>query len=131
MNSTEDNSPDNLTGAFLRCDVMAADCPSRKVLQHLTSRWGMLILVALLPGTQRFSSLRRKIEGISERMLSQTLQTLEADGMIARHSMNTIPPHVEYNLTEVGAEAAVKIHDLVKFIEDSQTALLFAQQRVS
>lgn len=107
-----------------RCNVMAVGCPSRKVLQHLASRWGILIMVSLLPETLRFSELRRKIEGVSERMLSQTLQSLEADGMINRYSLNTVPPHVEYSLTELGIEAAEKIQDLVSLIEDSQSKLL-------
>lgn len=130
MKETKQNVPDAehvRAGVPLRCNVMAAGCPSRKVLQHLTSRWGVLVLVALLPGTQRFSSLRRKIEGVSERMLAQTLQSLEADGMIRRRSMNTVPPHVEYTLTTLGCEAAEKIQDLVMLIEESQTVLLTSQ----
>ena len=103
----------------LRCNVMAADCPSRKVIQHLTSRWALLVLVALLPGTRRFSSLRRHIQGVSERMLSQTLRTLEMDGMLLRQSMNTMPPHVEYHLTERGRKVADKFHELVTLIEET------------
>lgn len=100
-----------------RGDVMAADCPSRLVLQHLTSRWGVLVLIALLPGTQRFSQLRRKIGGINERMLAQTLQWLEADAMVSRHAYKTVPPHVEYTLTPMGEEAAEKVRDLVDWLE--------------
>jgi DNA-binding HxlR family transcriptional regulator len=65
-------------------DVMAPECPSRPVLQHLTSRWGTLVMVALAVGPHRFSALRRQIGGISERMLAQTLQELEADGRWCR-----------------------------------------------
>jgi DNA-binding HxlR family transcriptional regulator len=100
-----------------RGDVMAADCPSRLVLQHLTSRWGVLVLIALLSGTQRFSQLRRKIGGINERMLAQTLQWLEADAMVSRHAYKTVPPHVEYTLTPMGEEAAEKVRDLVDWLE--------------
>lgn len=67
-----------------RGDLMASACPSRAVLRHLTSRWGVLTLIALRSGTQRFSDLRRKIGGVSERMLAQTLQWLESDGMVER-----------------------------------------------
>lgn len=112
---------------FLPCNVMAANCPSRQVLQHLTSRWGILILVALLPGTLRFSELKRTIEGISERMLAQNLQFLEADGMLTRHSMNTVPPHVEYTLTPLGATAAAKMQELVVLIESELTQKLRAR----
>ena len=95
----------------------AADCPSREVLKHLTSRWGVLVLIALLPGTRRFSQLRRRIGGVSERMLAQTLQWLEADGMLARHDLQTVPPHVEYTLTPLGHEAAAKVRGLADWIE--------------
>lgn len=108
-------------------DVLAANCPSREVLKHLTSRWGVLVMIVLLPGTQRFSALRRSIEGISERMLSQTLQWLEADGMVHRHVYNTVPPHVEYPLTPLGREAADKVRDLADWIEVNLPAILQEQ----
>ncbi|MCL7999299.1 helix-turn-helix transcriptional regulator [Brucella sp. 21LCYQ03] len=96
---------------------MAAGCPSREVLKHLTSRWGVLVLIALQSGTQRFSDLRRKIGGVSERMLAQTLQWLENDGMIDRKAFKVVPPHVEYTLTPMGLEAAAKVRDLADWIE--------------
>lgn len=102
-----------------RGDLMAAVCPSREVLRHLTSRWGVLVLIALQPGRQRFSDLRRKIGGVSERMLAQTLQRLEADGMVERKAFKVVPPHVEYTLTPLGLEAAAKVRDLTDWIEIS------------
>ena len=69
-----------------RGNVLASACPSRQILQHLTSRWGALVLVSLHSGTKRFSELRRAIDGVSERMLTKTLQELEADGMLIRKS---------------------------------------------
>jgi DNA-binding HxlR family transcriptional regulator len=98
-------------------DVFARQCPSRLVLNHVTSQWGVLVLVALLTGTYRFSELRRKISGISERMLTQALQNLEKDGFVDRKEFSVAPPHVEYSLTEVGKEIAEKIDDLVGWIE--------------
>jgi DNA-binding HxlR family transcriptional regulator len=118
--------PLSLSDKLQRGDVMAADCPSRQVLQHLTSRWGVLVLIALLQGTQRFSQLRRKIGGINERMLAQTLQWLEADAMVHRRSFNTVPPHVEYTLTPLGVEAAEKVRDLVDWLETRLPAILQA-----
>lgn len=97
---------------------MAAACPSRDVLRRLTGRWGMLVLRVLAPGPQRFSGLRRQIGGISERMLSQTLQGLEADGMVLRRDFGTVPPHVEYQLTPIGQEAAARVAALLGWIED-------------
>ncbi|MFW0756392.1 winged helix-turn-helix transcriptional regulator [Pseudomonas sp. H11T01] len=98
---------------------MDADCPSREVLKHMTSRWGVLVLVVLLSGTHRFSELRRKIGGISEKMLSQTLQGLEGDGFVDRISHPVVPPHVEYTLTKMGEQAASKVEAMVDWIEEN------------
>lgn len=98
-------------------NVLAEACPSRKRLQHLTSRWAVLVLVALLPRTLRFSQLRRTIGGVSERMLAQTLQQLEADGIVDRRVFHTVPPQVDYTLTPLGREAALKVGALVDWIE--------------
>jgi len=100
-----------------RGDLMVPACPSREVLKHVTSRWGVLVLIALLSGTQRFSDLRRKVGGVSERMLAQTLQWLEGDGLVHRRAYKVVPPHVEYTLTPLGQEAAEKVRDLADWIE--------------
>ncbi|PZU64077.1 MAG: transcriptional regulator [Sphingobium sp.] len=102
-----------------RGDLMVSACPSRDVLKHLTSRWGVLVLIALQSGTQRFSELRRRVGGVSERMLAQTLQWLEGDGMVERRAYKIVPPHVEYTLTPLGREAAAKVQDLADWIEIS------------
>jgi len=114
---THGTDAQDLLSRWQRGNVMAADCPSRQVLNHLTSRWGVLILIALLQGTQRFSQLKRIIGGVSERMLAQTLHQLEADGVIHRHAYQVVPPHVEYRLTPLGHEAAVKVRELADWIE--------------
>lgn len=100
-----------------RGNVLASACPSRQILQHLTSRWGGLVLLVLHDGTKRFSELRKAIDGVSERMLTQTLQQLEEDGMLVRKSFNTVPPHVEYSLTEFGKQASTRMFDLVDWLE--------------
>lgn len=102
-----------------RGNLMAAACPSRLVLSHVTSRWGVLVLLILEHGSQRFSALRRRIDGISERMLAQTLQNLEGDGFVLRHDFQEMPPHVEYSLTEMGSEVAEKVRLLADWIETS------------
>jgi len=79
-------------------------CPSRVVLDHVTSKWGVLVLVALADRTLRWGQLRRTVEGVSEKMLAQTLQTLEGDGLVHREALPVIPPHVEYSLTPLGQE---------------------------
>lgn len=117
--------------AYARADVMAADCPSRPVLQHLTSRWGVLVMAALATGTHRFSELRRRIGGVSERMLAQTLQQLEADGFVHRRDYGEVPPRVDYSLTPLGEGAAVHLVALAGWIEANFPAIAAAQSVLS
>src|SRR5690606_4775587 len=98
-------------------NLLAADCPSREVLKHVTSRWGVLVLIVLESRTHRFSELRRAIGGVSERMLAQTLQWLEGDGLVLRTALDVVLPHVEYSLTPLGREAAEKVRLLADWIE--------------
>ena len=115
---TGDGTIPSLSQKLERGDLMAV-CPSREVLKHVTSRWGILVLISLQSGTQRFSELRRRIGGVSERMLSQTLQWLEGDGLVVRKAYQIVPPHVEYTLTPLGHQAAEKVRDLADWIEIS------------
>jgi DNA-binding HxlR family transcriptional regulator len=112
-----------LADRMQRGDVFEPRCPSRKILKHVTSTWGLLTLIALKTGTLRFSELRRKVSGVSERMLSQTLQNLEADGLVIRHSYPVVPPHVDYTLTDLGRQAADHVETLSNWIEDNLPAL--------
>jgi len=107
-----------LADRMQRGDVFAPRCPSRDVLKHVTSTWGVLVLIALRGGTLRFSELRRKVAGVSERMLAQTLQQLEGDGLLLRRSYPVVPPHVEYSLTDFGHEAAERVEALTDWIEE-------------
>ena len=93
--------------------VFPAGCPSRTLLDHITSKWGVLILLALSEGEQRWSDLRRRAEGISEKMLAQTLKTLERDGLVSRNAQPVIPPRVDYSLTERGYELSALLVPLV------------------
>ncbi|MDP2248372.1 MAG: helix-turn-helix domain-containing protein [Nitrosomonadales bacterium] len=111
-----------------RGEVFAEACPSRAVLQHVTSRWGVLVLVALMEGTYRFSELRRKIGGVSEKMLAQTLQQLEQDGFIRRVSHPVVPPHVEYSLTPLGNGIGRQVEALTDWIEINLPEIIKAQQ---
>lgn len=104
---------------FLRGDLLSPNCSSRSVLKHVTSQWGFLVMVALQNRTLRFSELRRKVAGVSERMLAQTLQNLEHDGLVSRVAFDVVPPHVEYSLTELGSGAAEKVRALADWIESS------------
>ncbi|MEG0100913.1 MAG: helix-turn-helix domain-containing protein [Citrobacter sp.] len=110
-------------------NLFAEQCPSREVLKHVTSRWGVLILVALRDGTHRFSDLRRKMGGVSEKMLAQSLQALEQDGFINRVSYPVVPPHVEYSLTPLGEQVSDKVAALADWIEMNLPQVL-AQREV-
>lgn len=112
--------------ALLRGNVLAEKCPSRIIMQHLTNRWGTFVMIVLRGNTKRFSELRKEIEGISERMLAQTLQQLEQDGMVHRQDFQTVPPHVEYSLTTHGRQAADKLADLVDWLESNLEDILAA-----
>ncbi len=105
-------------------NLRAFDCPSRSVLGHVTSRWGSLVLLLLLEGTLRFSELARAIGGVSEKMLAQSLQALEADGLISRKVHPTIPPKVEYSLTPLGGEVALHVKSLTDWVEDHTPEIL-------
>ncbi|MBN6150972.1 helix-turn-helix transcriptional regulator [Xanthomonas sp. AmX2] len=113
-----------------RGQVLAANCPSRAVLSHVTSRWGVLALVVLRTGTYRFGDLRRRLQGVSEKMLAQTLQALEADGFVRRTSYPVVPPHVEYGLTALGQDVAAHVHELVDWIETHIGTILGAHAEV-
>ncbi len=97
-------------------NVFAAGCASRVVLDHVTSKWGVLVIVALTETSLRWGELRRGIEGISEKMLAQTLRTLEADGLVHRDAQPTIPPRVDYSLTDRGHELAGHLLPLVRWV---------------
>ncbi len=81
-------------------------------------------MISLLTGTHRFSALRRRIGGVSERMLAQTLQQLEADGFVRRVALDVVPPHVEYSLTPLGAEAAHHVGTLATWVESALPRIL-------
>ena len=132
MNTPSHPSPvdaDTLSEKIRRGDLKVAACPSRKVLKHITSQWGVLILITLEGGTHRFSELRRAIDGVSERMLAQTLQWLEQDGMVDRVAFDVVPPHVEYSLTPMGREAAEKVRHLADWVEESLPRIILERQK--
>ncbi|WP_328467881.1 winged helix-turn-helix transcriptional regulator [Streptomyces sp. NBC_00448] len=110
-------------------EAARAGCPERAVLEHVTSTWGVLVLVQLSDaGTLRFSELRRRIGGVSEKMLAQTLRTLERDGFIRRRARPVIPPHVDYDLTTLGVQVAEKVSALAEWTARNVTAVTAAQQ---
>ncbi|MFF6776294.1 winged helix-turn-helix transcriptional regulator [Streptomyces sp. NPDC012637] len=112
----------------LAYDVFAKSCPSRGTLEHVTGRWGILILGALHEGTFRFNELRRRVDGVSEKMLSQTLHALERDGLVHRDAQPTNPPRVDYRLTPLGREVAEQLLGLIHLVEGRMDQVLAARE---
>ena len=104
--------------------VLSSECASREILEHLTHKWSILVLRCLSDGVHRFSELKQRIEGISEKMLAQTLKTLEKDGFILRTVYPVVPPKVEYQLTIIGSNAAMKLNELIHWIERNLPEIL-------
>jgi len=94
-------------------------CPVRDVLDCIGDSWSLLTLLALARGTLRFTELRRAIGDISPRMLAQTLRALERDGYVSREVFPTVPPKVEYTLTELGESLLAKVAPLIRWADDN------------
>jgi DNA-binding HxlR family transcriptional regulator len=103
---------------------LPAACPTRTVLDHVTSKWGVLLLLALSQGTYRWAELRRTVQGISEKMLASTLRTLQEDGLVLRTAYPEVPPRVEYALTARGRELAERMLPLMDWIADNADEML-------
>ncbi|MDG9719355.1 helix-turn-helix domain-containing protein [Streptomyces sp. DH24] len=110
-------------------DVFSKCCPSRGTLEHITGRWGALTLGALSEGSLRFNALRRRVDGVSEKMLSQTLHALERDGLVHREAQPVNPPRVDYELTPLGREVAARLLSLIHFLEGSMDEVLASRER--
>jgi len=99
--------------------ALTTSCPTRTVLDHVTSKWGVLLLVFLSDKSMRWGELRRAVDGISEKMLAQTLRTLETDGLVHREVTATVPPRVDYSLTELGTDLVERLLPLMEWIVDN------------
>jgi DNA-binding HxlR family transcriptional regulator len=108
--------------------IYAQNCPSRAVVGVIASHWGTLVLGSLFEGTLRFSEVRHIVNGISEKMLAQTLRTLERNGMVTRRVHPVIPPHVDYTLTRMGLEVSRQARGLLDWIDGNMTDIMTAQQ---
>ncbi|MFC9476832.1 winged helix-turn-helix transcriptional regulator [Nocardia sp. NPDC056952] len=108
--------PDSDRPALGQRDVFDKECPAHAILGKVTSRWGVLILAALLDGSMRYHVLRDRIGSISEKMLSQNLRTFTDYGLVERTVEPTVPPQVSYALTPIGHEAADKLHGLLEWV---------------
>jgi len=108
-------------------EVLAEDCPSRPVLDHVTGRWGTLIVLALHDGPRRFSEIRRAVAGINDKALSQGLRHLERDGLVLRNASDRFPSRVEYRLTEIGAGMEARLREMVSYLYANMGEVLDAQ----
>lgn len=106
-------------------------CPVRNLLDHIGDRWSTLMLAALANGPQRFSALGRALPDISKRMLTQTLRTLERDGLVDRDVQPTVPPQVTYSLTPLGESFAAPLLGLIDWAEAHFPAVLAARERAA
>ncbi len=113
---------------FGGADAFMAKCPSRKVLDVLANKWTLLVVAALRDGSMRFGELRRRLDGITQKMLSQTLRTLERNGLVTRTVSPTIPPKVEYELTELGTSVSRLLDAIRAWSEDHLADILTAQE---
>ncbi|MEU9981226.1 helix-turn-helix domain-containing protein [Streptomyces sp. NPDC050856] len=110
-------------------DVFSRACPSRGTLEHVTGRWGGLTLGALYEGGFRFNELRRRVDGVSEKMLAQTLHALERDGLVRREAQPVNPPRVDYELTPLGRDVAERLLGLIELLEGRMPEVLAARER--
>ncbi|WP_161166306.1 helix-turn-helix domain-containing protein [Streptomyces sp. SID5910] len=125
MSTTQERAED----PELAFDVFSRACPSRGTLEHVTGRWGALTLGALSEGSFRFNELRRRVDGVSEKMLSQTLHALERDGLVHREAQPTNPPRVDYELTPLGREVAGRLIALIECLEGRMDEVLASRER--
>ena len=105
------------------CDRVA------EVLRRVGDKWSVLIVVLLEMGPRRFNDLKRSIPGISQRMLTLTLRSLERDGLVERTVVPRIPPHVSYGLTELGRSLCVPVRALCEWAEDNVEVIAIARKR--
>jgi DNA-binding HxlR family transcriptional regulator len=113
-----------------KCDVMNPDCPSRKVLERISDKWTALVIYALAEGTMRYGELQRRVGGVSQKMLTQTLRSLEDDGLVARRIYPVVPPMVEYSLTPLGRTLTEPLTAVRQWAEKHLPQLLANRQRV-
>ena len=104
-------------------NVLSQKCASRRYLALVASKWSLLVINALDDGPARTGHLMRKVEGISQKMLTQTLRDLETTGIVKREDRGTVPPHVTYELTQLGKSLRQEVRSLVAWVEGHMPAL--------
>ena len=113
----------------MKANAYSADCPTRQILDRVGDKWAVLILLLLRDEPLRFNQLRRAIEGVSQKMLSQVLKSLERDGLVKRRAIATVPVTVEYSITPLGKTLAAAVDALRDWAEGNLKEVLAAQRR--
>jgi DNA-binding HxlR family transcriptional regulator len=113
----------------MKWDVYNQHCPTRMVLDRIADKWTVLVVGALEDKTKRFGELRREIGGVSQKMLTQTLRGLEMDGIITRRVYASVPPKVEYSLTELGRSLIHMLEAIRKWSEHNIEDVLQARSQ--
>lgn len=114
---------------MLLSNPYSSDCPTRKILDRVADKWAVLVLGLLIDAPVRFNQLRRTIEGISQKMLSQTLKSLERDGLVSRKAIATVPVTVEYSITPLGQTLAATLDALRIWAETHMEEVAASQRR--
>lgn len=115
--------------ALIDYDPYVHDCPSRRLLDRIGDRWTVLLIGTLEDGPMRFSQLSRRVDGISQKMLTQTLRSLEADGLVVRTAYPEIPPRVEYELTDLGRSLLDPLQALVTWASEHMAEVQVSRDR--
>ena len=110
-------------------DPFARACPSRRLLDRIGDRWTVLLITTLEDGPRRFSELLRTVDGISQKMLTQTLRALERDGLVSRSVTASVPPRVDYELTDIGRTLLAPIEALKAWAEENMGEVLASREQ--
>ena len=122
-----DTARSEASEALVDFDVMSPQCPSRSVLRHVVDRWTPLVVSALADGPLRFTELRRRVGGVTPKVLTQTLRSMERDGLVTRTQTGGVPPRVDYELTELGITISEPIAALRRWAQDNAREVLAAR----
>lgn len=114
---TSSGHPRETAAEIIRGDVYAADCPTRRLLDRIADKWTTLLLTTLDGGEMRFNALKRRIGGVSQKMLSQTLRQMERDGLVLRHVEATVPVSVTYEITPLGRTLVAALTPMIDWAE--------------
>ncbi len=124
---TSSGHPEETAFGFWRGDVYAANCPTRRLLDRIADKWTVLLLTTLAAGPMRFNALKRRIDGVSQKMLSQTLRQIERDGLVTRTVEATVPVSVTYAITPLGLTLVEALKPMINWAETRMAEVALAQ----